>query len=261
MGYSALNTCRSAVSSLVNKVENVRVGEHPVICALLKGFYHLHPPKPRYTHYWDVDVILNMFQSWGCNSMLSLKYLSFKVAVLLLLVTSSRGQTIVHLPVQTMEIGDNIVFNMIDLLKHNHPGDPLDTVILSPFPDDQDICVVLAIKEYLKRTENIRKNSNYLLLSFQKPHKPIGGETLSRWTKEVFKLAGIDVERFSRHSTRGATTSKAKSLGLSVKQIINHAKWKNVESFAKHYDKKVNVDPSLVATTLLKNAVRRKKKS
>ena len=102
LSYSAMNTCRSAVSSLVEKVEGFRVGEHPIICALLKGFYHLSPPKPKYSHYWDVNVILNLFQTWGDNCMLSLKFLSYKVAVLLLLVTSSRGQTIVHLPVETM---------------------------------------------------------------------------------------------------------------------------------------------------------------
>ena len=99
-----------------------------------------------------------------------------------------------------------------------------------------------------------------MLFSYQKPHKPIGGETLSRWTKEVFKLAGIDVEKFSRHSTLGASTSKAKELGLSLKSIISHAKWKNVESFAKHYDKKVQCQ-NLVATTLLKDAVKRRNRS
>ena len=255
LGYSALNTCRSAISSIAEKVENFNLGQHPIVCALLKGMYHMNPPKARYAVYWDVNVILKLFQSWGPNSNLSLKYLSYKVSVLLLLVTSARGQMIVHLPVDSMQCTNNIVFRMQDLLKHNHPGDALDTVVLFPFDEDENICIVRAVKCYLKMTENLRKNSKYLLISDQKPHNDISGETLSRWTKQVFMFAGIDIAKYSRHSVRGASTSKAKSLGISVSNIMKHARWRSAESFAKHYDKKVQETD--VAQIILENAVKK----
>ena len=43
--------------------------------------------------------------------------------------------------------------------------------------------------------------------------------TMSHWVKETLKLAGINTEISSSHSTRSAVESKAKSLGLSLSEI------------------------------------------
>ena len=149
---------------------------HPYVCWLLKGVYERNPPKPRYTEFWDVNKVFSMFKTWGSNKSLELKYLSFKLVVLLLLVTSQRGQTIINLDVQDMEISDKIVFKMRTLLKHNRVGDPLDTLILTPFLHCKRLCVVTCLKVYLTRTQFFRGYSK-LIFSFVKPHKPISRDT------------------------------------------------------------------------------------
>ena len=59
--------------------------------------YERNPPKPKYDQFWDVSLVSNLFKAWCNNRHLSLKVLGCKVAILLLLVTGYRGQTIVAL--------------------------------------------------------------------------------------------------------------------------------------------------------------------
>ena len=64
----SLNAYRLAISSTVDGVE---VEKHPVISRLLKGAYHARPPLPRYTCTWDVQVVLQYFESLGPSTSLS----------------------------------------------------------------------------------------------------------------------------------------------------------------------------------------------
>ena len=63
--------------------------------------------------------------------------------------------------------------------------------------------VVRTIKSYLCKTKAIRINNSQLLLSYIGPHEPISRVTLARWTINVLKWAGIDIEKYKADSTRG----------------------------------------------------------
>ena len=60
-GYqtNSLNACRSAISSVHDKVDDVEVGKHPLVARLLKGAFHARPPLPKYTGTWNVQVVLD----------------------------------------------------------------------------------------------------------------------------------------------------------------------------------------------------------
>ena len=47
--------------------------------------------------------------------------------------------------------------------------------------------------------------------------------------------SGIDTSEFCAHSTRGASTSKAKAKGLSCQEILAMANWKKESTFRRHY--------------------------
>ena len=64
--------------------------------------------------------------------------------------------------------------------------------------------------------------------------------TIGRWIKIVLGQAGIDTERFSGHSTRCASTSKA-LLSVSTDVILATAGWTGDSTFRKFYDKPVAV--------------------
>ena len=145
-GYSAVNTARSALSTILPSFDKESFGKQPLVCWLVKGVYEKCPPKPRYAEFWDINKVFTLFKSWGHNNKLSLKCLTMKLSMLLLLVTSQRGQTIINLDITDMILSDDkIVLKMKSLLKHNRVGDPLDVVILKSFVLCKRLCVVRGV--------------------------------------------------------------------------------------------------------------------
>ena len=57
IGYSAINTARSALSSIILLPGGRPVGEYPLICRFLKGVFELRPALPKYTEIWDVGIV------------------------------------------------------------------------------------------------------------------------------------------------------------------------------------------------------------
>ena len=53
------------------------------------------------------------------------------------------------------------------------------------------------------------------------------------------ELNGVDIQKYSNYFTRSATSSKAKSKGTLLKNIIKCAGWKTEKTFAQHYDKQI----------------------
>ena len=57
-----------------------------------------------------------------------------------------------------------------------------------------------------------------------------------------------EIPRYKLHSTRGASASKANSVGLSVNFVMRHAKWRSPDSFAKFYNKEISHPLKLLCT-------------
>ena len=187
-----------------------------------RGRYTINPSGGRYKGFWDVVDVLELFQEWGNNTFLSLKLLTFKVVVLLLLVTAQRGQAILNLSIQGIIVElKEVTFFMLKMLKHNRPGEALDVITVKSFELDYDVCVVCAIQEYLRHTKKLRvsdpvkRKKHRFILSYYPPHKPVSRDTISNYRLGVLDFAGVNVNKYGRrkygaHSTRGASTSKAK---------------------------------------------------
>ena len=91
--------------------------------------------------------------------------------------------------------------------------------------EDKTLCVVSCIKEYVKRTQPLRKDNTQLLLSFCKPFKPVSTDTIGRWLKKSLDRAGIDITVYGAHSTCSASTSAAKAANVTVEDIMTAAGW------------------------------------
>ena len=96
------------------------------------------------------------------------------------------------------------------------------------------------LKEYLQRTKQLREDHSQLLISYVKLFKPVSKDTISRWVKQVLESAGIDINKYSAHTSRAASTSSCKAKGLSLAVIMQSAGWSNSSTFAKFYDKPVD---------------------
>ncbi|CAH3177458.1 unnamed protein product [Porites lobata] len=85
--YSAINTARSALSSYITLENGTCVGKHPLVSQLMKGIFQEKPPRPKYTEIWDVSIVLSYLQSLSAVDRLSLRELTLKLLVLILLVS------------------------------------------------------------------------------------------------------------------------------------------------------------------------------
>lgn len=65
LGYSAINTARSALSSVLILPNNITFGTHPLVAWFLKRVFELKPSLPRYSSIWDVSVVLQHLRSLG----------------------------------------------------------------------------------------------------------------------------------------------------------------------------------------------------
>ena len=138
-----------------------------------------------------------------------------------------------------------------DKLKQTKPGRHLEPIDLFAYPNDKKLCVVEHLKEYLHRTEQLREGHSQLLLSYVKPFKPVSKDTISRWIKQVLEAAGIDIMKYSAHSSRAASTSSCKAKGLNLAEIMKSAGWSNSSTFARFYDKPVDTAQANFGSVLL----------
>jgi len=241
LGYSALNTARSALSSIILLPHAQSFGGHPDVKLFLKGTFNANPPKPRYISTWNPTQVLTFLQGWYPASDISLEKLTMKVAMLIMLVTGQRPQLLSHLNLNNMKITEDLIEFVLELLdlKQGRPGFKPQTIRLQLFPANPKICIYRYLTTYLNRTALLRKDIKALFLTTTKPHRSASGNTISRWLKCVLKEAGIDVTQFTAGSSRAAATSAAKQSGLPIDQILKAGGWSRKDTFTKFYDRQI----------------------
>jgi hypothetical protein len=55
IGYSAVNTARSSLSTILVVNDSLTFGMHPLVKRFLKGVFEQKPSLPRYTVIWNVN--------------------------------------------------------------------------------------------------------------------------------------------------------------------------------------------------------------
>ena len=143
-----------------------------------------------------------------------------------------------HLDIRFMAKGTNsFMLTFGKLHKAWRKGKFPPSVKVYSFEEDNKLCVVATLQEYLKRTKVLQgKDKSQLLLSFVKPHNPVVSSTTSGWIKNVLREAGIDTKKIKGHSIHPASTSKAGLAGLSVTDILDRSSWTNASSWQRFYN-------------------------
>ncbi|XP_062601222.1 uncharacterized protein LOC134262915 [Saccostrea cucullata] len=238
LSYSAINTARSAVSSLLSLCGKENFGSHTLIKRYLKGVFVKRPTLPKYTCTWDVSIVINYLKTLFPLSELSLKLLSCKTLMLLALLTGQRGQTLHLLTVDDVVVGnDHVEIRYSSLLKTSKPGKHVNNVKF-PMYVEKELCIVRTLCDYLERTKFIRQDKK-LFISTMKPHKGVSRDTISRWIRDTMEMSGIDISKFCPHSTRAAATSAAHKAGVPIDIIMEKAGWSNASTFRRFYNKPI----------------------
>ena len=251
--YNTIAGYRSAISAYHDPIDGNAVGKHPLVSSLLTGIYNKRFPQPKYTFIWDVERVVIYLSSINTNN-ISDKMLTLKLTMLLALVSAARAHEITYL-------------NLKFLVKHTseysfHFGKPTKVdrrsrtrppIKLRHFRENSNLCVCHHIDLYMERSKSWRSENDQLLLSFIKPHKPVTSSTVSRWIIEVLSLAGIDTETFKGYSTRSASSSRAATQGVPLKEILKRGHWSNNTVFEKCYKKDVDKGPDVTFDSAVLN--------
>ena len=230
---------RSAMSGLLQFCDADNFGDHPLVKKkIMKGVFELRPSFPRYASTWNVDVVFDYLELLVPHDKLTLKELTLKLVILIAVLSGQRCQTVANLSLRSMKLTDEKCTFIIDFcVKQTRRGKHLAPVELLAFPDNNALCAVSVLREYLKQRKSIRKDMDKLFIAHQKPHKAVSTDTIGRWIRDGLTRAGIDTVQFGAHSTRAASTSAAVSRGAPVDAVLKAAGWSAESTFTKFYKK------------------------
>ena len=239
--YSGICAARSALSNMYSLTGEESLAQHPLISRFVKGIYNLHPPVAKYTNIWDINLVLDYYAENQDNSQLTLKELTMKFVLLLMILGARRKQAIVSIDIDNVVIDqDRLVLLPNRTLKHSKPGNPLEPISYKRFSGNKKLCVVHCAEEYLAgRKELVSESTHRLLITFGKPHREASPDTVSRWIKNALSNAGIDINIYKAHSCRAAAASKVQELGAPLHEILKHGCWKRKSTFTKYYSKDI----------------------
>ena len=123
----------------------------------MKGIHKRRPSFPEYTSVCDLKTVLNYFKSQSTASDLTLKDLSLRVTFLLGRLSGQRCQTIHLLQIDHMEKSEaKYVFPVYNKVKKSRLGKHIKPLEFIMYSNDEKLCVVTHLKEYINRTSQIR---------------------------------------------------------------------------------------------------------
>ena len=149
------------------------LGNHPLVCRLLKGCFEQRPALSRYTETWDVDIVLGYLDSLPQIQELSLRQLTLRTVMLLPLLTGQRGHALHLHKVKNIKLSDDkcvIVFS--DIHKHTKPGSHSEPAVIKAYTENTKLCLASHLRAYIDRTVQVRKGPE-LFVSIVKPHVPV----------------------------------------------------------------------------------------
>ena len=236
-----MNTARSALSNIMTPDSSSSFGNNPLVTRLLRGMFNIRPSIPKHVNTYDVDVVLQYLKGLGDADAIPFKMLTFHLVTLFCLLSGQRDQTFAAIDIRLMDVSDDRVVCYIDqVLKTTRPGFHQSPLDFRAFPDSKAICPVFNTQQYLFRSFSLRGPRVKLFVSYKSPHQSVCTSTISRWVRTTLQLAGIDINVFTSHSTRAASTSKARSIGLSLTAINKAAGWSNSSTFGRFYNKTIH---------------------
>ena len=81
------------LSSIFEIIHSANIGNNVLVRRFMKGIYHIKPAMPKTLFTWDVKLVLKFLGNLD-NKVLTLRVLTIKLALLIILTTGQRCQTL-----------------------------------------------------------------------------------------------------------------------------------------------------------------------
>ena len=215
---------------------------------LLKASITLKPNTPRIpVETWDPDVVLDFIDKMPSNHNLSVYRLSQKAFVLMLLATGRRKGDLILMSTHNscMTITDHRITFVLPKPTKGFKGSHNNFMQVIPvprYPDNSKICPYTTLKDYMSTCRN-RSLCFEFWVTTTPPYGPAHPDTLRRWAKTLLKDAGIEIDLFSVHSTRGVVSTRAVEQGEPLDLVMQKCAWASSSAFYEHYYRPSKVDP------------------
>ena len=161
-------------------------------------------------------------------------HLALKTVMILALVTVKRPSdlNLLRITQGTMQISeDSVTFQPVFGAKNARPTHPYGPTIMLRQAEDECLCPLRLIKQYLAKT-NDREDWSDKLIVTRKMGPAVSNGRVASWFKETLTLANI---RASRGSTRKAAATYAASQRTSIKTIMQAGDWAHTSTIYGHY--------------------------
>ena len=170
--YRSINTYRSAISSVYERVDGYEVDQHPFISRTISGIFHKRSPQPRYifTHmgcehcnyiYWVIGEKWLPLIGWS----------NPELVMLFALTKPPRPADLPQLHLQfRCYLPEGVAFQPTKLVKQSCQTKPLVEFFFPPFPANKQLCLVVTLKAYKDQTSGKRQVWDPIFLSTIKPN-------------------------------------------------------------------------------------------
>ncbi|XP_003740232.1 uncharacterized protein LOC100899824 [Galendromus occidentalis] len=175
--------------------------------------------------------------TWGPSDDLPLLHAAYRSLLLLLLTSAARIGEMADLtyPPIARNPHEWEFARGRGLTKTSRQGHHEPSLVVKAFPSNILRCPISALERYTILTEPHRQQSGPLFLTSRKPFHPATKDTLARWVKATLNAAGIDIQSYTAHSTRAASTTAAHQRGVQLHDILRTAHWTGASTFHNYY--------------------------
>lgn len=263
---STIRGYRASISRVLRLVKNFNTSDDDHIHELMRNFAKNRPCKKKLYPKWDLRVVLNslMYAPYEPISVCNLTFLAHKTAFLLLLASGARRGELHALDIkkfvkydkpESFWLAPNDSFRAknynVNTGQCDFKGFKITSLkdYLGPdLAEENKLCPVRCLKEYLKRTKHKRGAVRSLFIS-NNPNKPCKGvhiNSISAWMKSVISRAYDTVSNDksallnrSAHEIRAQAASYSLYANYSMEQIMRQCRWSQHTTFTSYYLKDV----------------------
>ena len=216
----------SAICSILQPTEQTRASTAPLVKQLCREVFRKKPPARVWADIWDVKKVLDLLHGWGKCLVLNYTHLTLKTVMILVLAKVKRQSelNLLRITPGAMQISeDSDTFQPVFWAKNGRPNHPYDPIITLRWVQDECLCAMRLIKEYIARTKDREDQRNKLFVTTKMgPAVAVSIGTIASWLKETLTLANI---RASGESTRKAVATYVTSQGAFIKTTMEVGDW------------------------------------
>ena len=141
---------------------------NPLVTRFFKGLYEINKPEPKYKYIWDVNTVLEYLKNIEPIEQITLKELTLKLAMLLLLATGQRGQSMYLLSLDGMtKRANSCTVELMEHIKTSKPNKSTKPIEIRPFQPDKTICQLTVLKASLdQENRTLEKHRDKVIYKF-----------------------------------------------------------------------------------------------